>query len=184
MKAIKTPLEDLFILEPAVFHDQRGYFFEGYNTAKAEALGLNYKFVQDNQSKSSKGTMRGLHFQKGNAAQAKLVSVACGSVWDVVVDLRKSSPSYKKSFCVELNDQNCRQLLIPRGFAHGFLCLSETAIFTYKCDNFYSKENDGGIQFDDPALEIEWPFPKDQLIVSEKDLRLPFLKDVEISLCF
>ena len=184
MKIIETPIQDLLVIEPKVFRDERGYFFESYNNATAERIGVSYKFVQDNQSKSSKGTLRGLHFQNSTFSQAKLVSVSVGCVWDVAVDLRKSSPTFKKSFCIELNDQTFRQLLIPRGFAHGFLCLSETAIFTYKCDNFYSKENDGGIRFDDTDLEIEWPFPKNELIISQKDLNLPLLKDVEDDLCF
>ena len=184
MKVVETHIKDLLIIEPAVFKDPRGYFFESYNYEKSAALRLTHRFVQDNQSQSSLGTLRGLHFQKGTAAQAKLVSVASGAVWDVAVDLRIGSPTYRQSFCVELNDQNFRQLLIPRGFAHGFLCLSEKAIFTYKCDNYYSKEHDCGIRFDDPDLNIDWPMSKDKMLISDKDLKLPFLKDIADSLCF
>ena len=137
MKVISTPIAGVYIVEPRVFEDARGYFFESYNKAKFEAAGLHYDFIQDNQSKSSYGTVRGLHFQKGEHAQAKLVRVLEGSVLDVAVDLRKGSPTYGKHVAVELSAENNRQLLIPRGFAHGFSVLSETAVFAYKCDNLY-----------------------------------------------
>ncbi len=184
MKIIETSIRDLLVIEPAVFRDSRGYFFESFNASKAVAAGLKYNFVQDNQSKSSLGTLRGLHFQTGSMSQAKLVSVAQGAVLDVAIDLREDSPTFGKSYSVELNDQNFRQLLIPRGFAHGFLCLSETAIFTYKCDNYYSKEHDGGIRFDDPDLKIEWPLSRDKMLISDKDLNLPYLRDIKDSMCF
>ena len=155
MNFIKTALEGVFIIEPRVFTDNRGYFFESYNKAAFEAAGLFYDFVQDNQSKSSYGTVRGLHFQKGEHAQAKLVRVLEGVVLDVAVDLRRASPTYGQHVAVELSAENNRQLMIPRGFAHGFSVLSETAVFAYKCDNLYCKEAEGGIRFDDPTLAID-----------------------------
>ena len=156
MKVIQTGIDGLYILEPRVFEDTRGYFFESYNKTVFEAAGLFYDFVQDNQSKSSYGTVRGLHFQKGEHAQAKLVRVLEGVVLDVAVDLRRASPTYGKHVAVELSGENKLMMIIPRGFAHGFSVLSETAVFAYKCDNFYCKESEGGIRFDDPTLAIDW----------------------------
>jgi len=182
MHFIKTEIEGVYIVEPRVFEDARGYFFESYSKAKFEAAGLHYDFIQDNQSKSSYGTVRGLHFQKGEHAQAKLVRVLEGTVLDVAVDLRKGSPTYGKHVAVELSAESKRQLLIPRGFAHGFSVLSETAIFAYKCDNLYCKESEGGIRFDDPALGIDWRVEKGKELLSDKDKVLPFFTEFET--CF
>ena len=182
MNFIKTAIEGVFIIEPRIFTDERGYFFESYNKAAFEAAGLHYDFVQDNQSKSVYGTVRGLHFQKGEHSQAKLVRVLQGTVLDVAVDLRRSSPTYGQYVSVELSAENNRQVLIPRGFAHGFSVLSETAIFAYKCDNLYCKESEGGIRFDDPTLAIDWRIDMAHALTSEKDTRLPYL--AEFTSCF
>lgn len=182
MDFIKTSLEGVFILEPQVFTDARGYFFEIYNKAVFEAAGLHYDFVQDNQSKSVYGTIRGLHFQRGEHAQAKLVRVLEGTVLDVAVDLRRDSPSFGHYEAVELSAENQRQLLIPRGFAHGFSVLSETAVFAYKCDNFYCREAEGGIRFDDPTLAIDWRIDKEKAVIAEKDRRHPLF--AEFTSCF
>lgn len=179
MKIIKTEIEDLLIIEPKVFGDERGYFFESYSLAKFVDAGLDYNFIQDNQSKSSYGTIRGLHFQKGEFAQAKLVRALEGAVIDVVVDLRVGSKTYGKHFAIELSAENNRQLLIPRGFAHGFSVVSETAIFAYKCDNIYNKDSEGGIAFDDEDLNIDWQIDISKAIVSEKDKNLPNLKEIK-----
>ena len=178
MHFIKTEIEGVYIVEPRVFEDARGYFFESYSKAKFEAAGLHYDFIQDNQSKSSYGTVRGLHFQKGEHAQAKLVRVLEGTVLDVAVDLRAGSPTYGKHVAVELSAENKRQLLIPRGFAHGFSVLSESAVFAYKCDNVYNKASERGVRFDDPELAIEWPEIGVPLILSEKDRNHPWFKDI------
>ena len=179
MHFIKTEIEGVYIIEPRVFEDERGYFFESYSKAKFEAAGLHYEFIQDNQSKSSYGTVRGLHFQKGEHAQAKLVRVLEGAVLDVAVDLRKGSPTYGKHVAVELSAENKRQMLIPRGFAHGFSVLSETAVFAYKCDNLYCKEAEGGIRYDDPQLAIDWKVEKGKELLSEKDRNLPLFAEFE-----
>lgn len=179
MNFIETDIADVFVLEPKVFKDDRGYFFEAYNKTEFENHGLFYDFVQDNQSMSSYGVIRGLHFQKGEFAQAKLVRVLQGTVLDVAVDLRKSSPTFGKYVAVELSQENNRMLLIPRGFAHGFSVLSQTAVFTYKCDNFYHKEAEGGIRFDDPDLNIDWRVNPNQAVLSDKDKLLPFLEEFE-----
>lgn len=179
MKIIKTEIENLLIIKPKVFGDERGYFFESYSLAKFVDAGLDYNFIQDNQSKSSYGTIRGLHFQKGDFAQAKLVRVLEGSVIDVVVDLRKDSKTYGKHFAIELSAQNNLQLIIPRGFAHGFSVISKTAIFAYKCDNIYNKDSEGGIAFDDQDLCIDWQIDISNAIVSEKDKNLPKLKEIK-----
>lgn len=165
-----TPLKDCFILHPTVFEDERGYFYEKFNEQKFHELtGMNGHFVQDNISKSSYGVLRGLHLQKGKHAQAKLVSCLEGKVWDVAVDLRPDSPSFGAWYGVELTGENKIQFYIPRGFAHGFAVLSETAIFAYKCDNFYNKTSEGGILWNDPDLAIDWKLPLDKIILSEKD---------------
>ena len=182
MNVIQTPIEGVFIIEPQVFTDERGYFFESYNRATFEAAGLHYDFVQDNQSKSSYGTVRGLHFQKGEHAQAKLVRVLEGTVLDVAVDLRRNSPTYGQHVEVELSEQNKWMMLIPRGFAHGFSVLSKTAVFSYKCDNFYCKEAEGGIRFNDPTLNINWRIDKEKILISEKDRCHPFFAEYET--CF
>jgi len=175
----KTELEGVYILEPRVFTDSRGYFFESYNEQEFKNNGLNYTFVQDNQSFSKYGTIRGLHFQKGTHAQAKLVRVISGEVLDVAVDIRRNSPTYGKHVAVKLSGENQKQLLIPRGFAHGFSVLSDTAVFTYKCDNFYCKEAEGGLRVNDPALGIDWQIDMSKANVLERDLNHPLLKDLE-----
>lgn len=182
MNFIKTALEGVFIVEPRIYADARGYFFESYNRAAFAAAGFHYDFVQDNQSKSVYGAVRGLHFQKGEHAQAKLVRVLEGAVLDVAVDLRRASPTYGRYEAVELSAENKLQLLIPRGFAHGFSVLSETAVFAYKCDNLYCQEAEAGIRFDDPTLAIDWRIDKAKVITSEKDKRHPFFAEFET--CF
>jgi len=182
MPYIKTEFEGLWIFEPKVFEDSRGYFFESYNkNTLLKETGLEFDFVQDNQSKSSKGVLRGMHFQLNPMAQSKLVRVLQGSVQDVVVDIRKNSPTYGKYLSIILSEENKKQLLIPRGFAHGFLTLSETAVFHYKCDNFYSTEFDRGIFWNDQSIGIKWELPNQDLNLSEKDLILPLLKDANIN---
>ncbi len=178
MNLVETGFDGLFVLEPKVFGDHRGYFFESYNQKTFTDLGIKNNFIQDNESLSNYGTLRGLHFQKGEFAQAKLVRVVKGSVLDVVVDIRSGSKTYGKSFTCELTEQNKKMMMIPRGFAHGFVVLSETAIFQYKCDNLYSPQNEGGIRFDDPDLKIDWRVPLDKVLLSDKDKKLPFLKEL------
>lgn len=178
MKITKTALDGVVIIEPQVFEDARGYFFESWNKAKMEEAGLNYDFIQDNQSKSCYGTIRGIHFQKGEFSQAKLVRVLQGTVLDVAVDLRKDSKTFGLHVAVELSAENNRQLMIPRGFGHGFSVLTPTAVFAYKCDNVYNKASEAGIRFDDPALGIDWKVKPEEAVLSDKDKILPFLKDV------
>ncbi len=164
---------------PKVIQDDRGYFFESYQSEKFKAAtGLSPVFVQDNQSKSVKGVLRGLHFQSGEYAQAKLVSVLQGAVLDVAVDLRKDSPTFGQYHAEVLTAENKHQLFIPRGFAHGFLVLSDTAEFFYKCDNYYHRAADGGVRFDDPEIGIDWGIPTEDLLLSDKDRQLPYLKDI------
>ncbi|MBO5284354.1 MAG: dTDP-4-dehydrorhamnose 3,5-epimerase [Alphaproteobacteria bacterium] len=179
MTFTKTNLEGVYILTPRVFQDARGYFFESYNKKEFEQNGLYYDFVQDNQSFSTYGTIRGLHFQKGDHAQAKLVRVISGEVLDVAVDIRRKSPTFGQHVAVRLSGENGKQLLIPRGFAHGFSVLSETAVFAYKCDNFYAKEAEGGLCVNDPALDIDWQIDLSKANVLERDLNHPHLKDLE-----
>lgn len=170
MKITETPLKGCFIIEPQLFEDDRGYFYESYNAQKLDqALGYSPNFVQDNQSKSSYGVVRGLHMQKDEHAQAKLVRVLEGSVLDVVVDVRKDSPTYAKSFAIELTADNKKQLFVPRGFLHGFSVLSATAVFFYKCDNFYNKASEYGINPLDPFLNIDWRIHQEDIILSAKD---------------
>lgn len=173
MEIVETPIKDLIVVRPDVFADSRGYFTELYNENRYRAYGIDNNFVQDNLSRSSYGVVRGLHLQKGESAQAKLVKVIVGKVWDVAVDLRQGSSTYGKWFGVELSDENHLQFLIPRGFAHGFSVLSPTAIFSYKCDNLYDKQAEGGIIYNDPTLTIDWKVPVGEMIVSDKDLLLP-----------
>lgn len=180
MEYKKTAIEGVYIIEPRVFNDARGYFFEAWKQAEFEEHIGKVNFVQDNESKSCRGVLRGLHFQKGNASQAKLVRVNKGRVVDVAVDLRRSSPTFGQHVMVELSDENKRQFFIPRGFAHGFLVLSNEAIFTYKVDNPYAPQADGGIRWNDPALAINWPVDGLDVLTSEKDLRQPLLKDAEV----
>lgn len=181
MKVIKTDIEGVLIIEPIVFEDERGYFFESYNKEDLKKQGVDYDFIQDNQSKSCYGTIRGIHFQKGEYAQAKLVRVLEGKVLDVAVDLRKNSKTFGKYVSVELSAENRRQLMIPRGFGHGFSVLSETAVFAYKCDNVYNKASEGGLRFDDPSLGIDWKIDLNKAVLSEKDKNNPLLGEIE---CF
>jgi dTDP-4-dehydrorhamnose 3,5-epimerase len=173
MPFIETTIPDLFVFEPKIFPDERGFFYESYNKKNYIAQNLHFDFVQDNQSFSSYGVVRGLHFQKGEAAQTKLVSVLKGKVLDVVVDLRNNSATFGKSFAIELSEENKLQLLVPRGFAHGYAVLSETALFYYKCDNYYNKSAEGGIILTDENLNIDWKIPNAEMIISEKDQLLP-----------
>lgn len=174
MKVIETNLAGCFVLEPALFYDSRGYFFESFNQEKFnELLDIEVTFVQDNQSKSTQGVLRGLHYQTGEFAQAKLIRVIQGSVLDVAVDVRPGSRTYGAYITEVLSDENQKQVFIPKGFAHGFLVLSETAIFSYKCDQYYSKESEAGIRYDDPTLAIDWKELSSNLIISDKDLALP-----------
>lgn len=178
MNFIKTEIDGVIIVEPRVFNDARGYFFESYNAAEFAANGIPNTFVQDNQSKSSYGVVRGLHCQLGEHAQAKLVRVLHGTVLDVAVDIRPGSPTFGKHVAVELSAENNRQLFIPRGFLHGFSVLSDTAIFAYKCDNLYAPQSEFGIRFDDPDIGIDWRVPADKIITSDKDNIAKGLKDV------
>lgn len=178
MNVIKTPIEGLLIIEPRVFHDARGYFVETYNEQRYREAGVDAAFVQDNQSCSTYGVVRGLHFQKPPYTQAKLVSCTKGRVLDVAVDLRKESPTYGKWYAVELSEVNHRQFYIPRGFAHGFSVLSEQAVFTYKCDNLYHPEAEGGLLLSDPDVAIEWQVPEEMRVISEKDTKHPLFKDL------
>ena len=179
MNFIPTKLEGCFVIEPKIFNDERGYFLESYNEKTFQnGIGNQVQFVQDNQSCSSKGVLRGLHYQTGEHAQAKLVRVLQGEVLDVVVDLRVEQPTYKQTFLIELSEENKKQLFVPPGFAHAFVVLSKTAYVLYKCDEYYSKVSEGGIRFDDPELNIDWNLPLTDLIVSGKDLELPFLNQL------
>ena len=178
MQYIPTKLEGCFILEPKIIYDERGYFMESFNQKSfSDAINQEINFVQDNQSFSSKGVLRGLHYQTGAHAQAKLVRVLSGEVLDIAVDIRPGSPTFGTYVAVVLSEENKKQFFIPRGFAHGFLVLSETATFFYKCDNFYNKESEGGIIFNDPQINIDWQFPASGLIISEKDQFLPNLQN-------
>lgn len=177
MEIVATPLDGCFIIKPAVFNDSRGCFFESFNEKRFnEQSGLNVHFVQDNQSMSSYGVLRGLHFQKGEYAQAKLVRVLKGEVLDVAVDIRAGSKTYGQHYSVHLTEENKLQFFVPRGFAHGFVVLSEVAEFFYKCDNYYNKGYEGGLHYADPFLNIDWKMPVEKLLVSEKDQVLPFLE--------
>ena len=182
MNIIKTDIEGLLVIEPRVFGDSRGYFFESYNAKAFEEAVGNVTFVQDNESKSSYGVVRGLHFQKPPYAQAKLVRVVKGKVLDVAVDLRKNSPTFGEYVAMELSEENHRQMFIPRGFAHGFSVLSEEVIFQYKCDNYYAPQSEGAVAWDDPDLAIDWQVPYDKVILSDKDSKHPMLRDIKDSL--
>ncbi len=180
MKVETTNIEGCYLLAPKVFKDKRGYFFESFNQEQFErVIGTTINFVQDNQSKSSKGVLRGLHYQQGVHAQAKLVRVLEGEVFDVAVDLRTDSPTYKNVFTTILSLENNKQLFIPRGCAHGFLTLTDSATFFYKCDNLYRKEAEAGIRYDDPEFAIDWKLPNHELIISEKDIELPYFRQTE-----
>lgn len=179
MQYHSTPLKDCFYLAPEVHRDHRGLFLESYRKNKFNELtGLNIDFVQDNQSVSQRGVLRGLHFQKGEFAQAKLVRVIFGQVLDVVVDVRPLSPTFKKAFSIMLDDHNQHQLFIPQGFAHGFLTISDISVFSYKCDRYYSPGAESGIRYNDPDLDIDWGMPEETFILSDKDKELPTLKQL------
>ena len=181
MRVTETKLKGCFIIEPTIFEDERGYFFESFNKQKFNQLtGMKIEFVQDNESYSTKGVLRGLHFQRGDDAQAKLIRVSHGAVLDVVVDIRKNSPTYAQHVAIELSSENKKQFFIPRGFAHGFIVLSDTVTFLYKCDNLYNKESEGGIIYNDPTLNIDWKLPESAFIISPKDVILPTLAEAKL----
>lgn len=179
-----TDIPGLMIFEPKVFEDNRGYFFESYNQQVFASAGINNSFIQDNQSSSSYGVIRGLHYQNHPHAQSKLVRVINGAILDIAVDIRKGSPFYGKSFGIELSSDNKKQLFIPSGFAHGFSVISEKAEVAYKSDGFYNKESEAGICYSDPALNIDWKIPPDKIIVSDKDIQLPLLADCKNNFVF
>lgn len=177
----ESQLKGCFIVQPEIFKDKRGYFLESFNQKTfAKVTGLNVNWVQDNESQSSKGVLRGLHFQIDQHAQAKLLRVIKGKVLDVVVDLRPESKTFKQSYCIELSEENKTQLFVPKGFAHGFLVLEDETIFSYKCDQFYNKAKEAGIIYNDKDLNIDWKLNQDELIISEKDKNLPKLKDLNL----
>ena len=179
MAVIKTAIEGVYIIEPTVFGDERGYFFESYNEERFRSeTGIDVHFVQDNESRSKRGVLRGLHFQKKPYAQAKLVRVVQGKVLDVVVDIRKESPTFGKHIAVELSGDNHRQLFIPKGFAHGYVVMEDDTVFQYKCDEFYHPEAEGGIAWNDPDIGIEWGVAESDITLSEKDKRHPMLKEI------
>lgn len=184
MPFVETGFKGLKVFEPRVFADSRGYFFESFNKQTFREAGIEVEFVQDNESRSQRGVLRGLHYQLNPMAQAKLVRVVEGEVLDIVLDIRKGSPTFGKSFSILLSAENKAQLFIPRGFAHGFAVLSENAIFQYKCDNYYSKESEGGIYFNDPALKIDWGFDTGTAIISDKDKVLPMFQDCQNNFTF
>lgn len=177
MPFIKTQFPGLLVFEPKVFEDNRGYFFESYNQSTFSAEGVDINFVQDNQARSSFGVVRGLHYQLEPHSQTKLLRVLSGAIIDAVVDIRENSPTYGKAYTILLSAENKKQLLVPKGFAHGYSVISETAEVFYKCDDFYHKETEGGIAWNDPSLQIDWQLPADKILVSEKDRQLPLLKD-------
>jgi len=177
MGFIPTPIAGLWVFEPTVFEDERGWFYESYRKDLFEKAGLHYEFVQDNEAASSYGVLRGLHFQTGEAAQAKLVRVTQGEVLDVVVDIRPGSQSYGQHYSIRLSATNRIQLMVPRGFAHGYVVLSPKAIFQYKCDNYYQPGQEGGLRYNDPELGIDWILPQQDLILSEKDRRWPLWQE-------
>lgn len=177
MPLIETPIADLFIFEPKIFKDERGYFFESFNARVFEEHHLPFKFVQDNQAKSTYGVIRGLHFQKPPFAQTKLIRVLQGKIWDVVVDIRTDSPTFGQHYCIELSEENQRQLLVPKGFAHGYAVLEEDTVVFYKCDEFYHKEAEGGIYYNDEHLKIDWRIPPEKVLLSSKDQLYPQLQD-------
>jgi dTDP-4-dehydrorhamnose 3,5-epimerase len=184
MNIITTPIPDLLVIEPLVFRDERGYFFEHYNEDKFKEKGLNYRFVQDNQSKSVFGVVRGLHYQLAPYAQTKLVRVIQGKVFDVAIDIRKNSPTFGNWYGIELSDENFLQLLIPRGFAHGYAVLSETAVFQYKCDNPYNPASEKGILYSDKSLDIDWHVDPKDAIISPKDNILPDFDCAEMNFLY
>lgn len=179
MTVFETELKGCFVIEPRVFADNRGYFFESFNQKVfKEKTGLEVDFVQDNEAFSNKGVLRGLHYQKDKFAQAKLVRVIKGKVLDVILDIRPNSKTFGKHFSIILSEENKKQLFIPRGFAHGYAVLEDNTIFTYKCDNYYNKESEGGVLFNDPKLNIDWKLSNEEIILSDKDKILPLLKNI------
>ncbi len=184
MKISETGLKGLLILEPKIFKDNRGYFFESYNDKVLKDAGIDINFVQDNQSKSSYGVIRGLHYQLEPYAQTKLIRVLHGAIRDVVVDIRKGSPTFGKWFSIDISDENNKQLLIPKGFAHGFSVLSETAVILYKCDSFYNPASERGIVYNDTTLSIDWGITPEKAIISDKDLKNPVFKEADINFKF
>jgi dTDP-4-dehydrorhamnose 3,5-epimerase len=184
MPFFETGIADLFVFEPKVFADSRGYFFEAYNTEIHKKQGLNYQFVQDNQSSSGYGVIRGLHYQLNPHGQVKMVRAIVGTIYDVAVDLRIGSPTFGQYFGIELSAENKKQLIIPVGFAHGFSVLSEKAEVMYKCDGLYNQESEGGIIYNDPTLNINWQIPANKVIVSDKDIVLPQLNDCKNNFTF
>lgn len=184
MPLITTDIPGLLVFEPKVFEDSRGYFFESYSAKNFSDIGIDTRFVQDNESSSLYGVIRGLHYQLSPYAQTKLIRVLKGEILDVVVDIRKGSPSFGKGFSLELTAENKKQLYIPAGFAHGFSVLSKKAIVFYKCDQFYNKESEAGIRFDDPQLNIDWKIPADKAIISDKDKKLPLFADCKSNFDF
>lgn len=180
MKIIKTDIEGVVIIEPRLFCDARGYFFESFSQREFEAEVAPIRFVQDNESKSSYGVVRGLHFQKPPYAQAKLVRVISGRVLDIAVDIRRGSPTFGRYIAVELTGENHRQFFLPRGCAHGFSVLSEEAVFQYKCDNYYAPQSEGALAWNDPSLAIDWRIPADKVVLSEKDNHHPYLNDTDV----
>lgn len=184
MEIISTPIRDLVIVKNRIFADSRGFFLESYNKKRLAESGINIDFCQDNLSKSSYGVVRGLHYQLNPHSQSKLVSVIVGKVYDVAVDIRKGSPTFGQWFGVELSEENKLQFLIPQGFAHGFSVLSDTAVFSYKCDNFYDPAMERGIMYNDPSLNIDWQVPLQEAIISEKDLKHPTLEQAEMNFVY
>ncbi len=179
MKVVSTPFKDLFVLEPKVLGDSRGYFMESFSKRTLLETGIDLTFVQDNQSSSAKGVLRGLHFQKPPFAQTKLVRVLSGLILDVVIDIRNAEPTFGKQFSIELSSENKKQLLVPKGFAHGFVVLSEQAEVFYKVDEYYNAQADAGLLFNDPALDIDWKLPANEFILSEKDKKHPILSELD-----
>lgn len=184
MNVIETGIPGLVIIEPKVFNDDRGYFFESFSNSKYLEQVCNTTFVQDNESKSTYGVLRGLHFQNSPHAQSKLVRVVQGKVLDVAVDIRKYSPTFGKHYSIELSDENKRQFFVPRGFAHGFVVMSEEAVFQYKCDNYYNKESEGSLLWNDPTLNIDWKVPTEKIILSDKDRQSPVFENLESAFDF
>ena len=184
MPFIKTEFPGLLVFEPRVFEDNRGYFFESYNQKIFSQEGIEINFIQDNQASSTFGVIRGLHFQLDPFAQTKLIRVLSGKIIDAAVDIRKNSPTYGKAYTIELSGENKRQLLVPKGFAHGYSVISETAEVFYKCDAFYHKESEGGIAWNDPALKIDWQIPADKSTISEKDQQYPLLENCKHNFVF
>lgn len=181
MEIIQTPIQGLLIIKPRVFEDERGYFYESFNRKKFADLGIDINLCQDNQSKSSYGVVRGLHYQLHPYSQSKLVSAICGVVWDVAVDLRKGSSTFGQWYGIELSEENKLQFLIPKGFAHGFSVLSEIAVFSYKCDEYYNPQSEAGIIYNDVSLNVDWKIPLDKAIVSDKDKILPSFQEARMN---